>query len=334
MVKGFMCLSIFAFIAGLLLAGCASTPSPIDRLVADLSSTHGMWRNGYFFEAHLPKTATAEQIVKEYFKVMPFEQGKVSSYKILRAHQVNVPESVKDEIYTAVLVETTFDEKIVLFRFENGGWWSRAYDANKTYYQKINMHDTPLHDAVRELNKEKVKALLANKTDVNAKNDQGWTPLRWAAFIGDKDLVAILHAANANANIADHFGVTPLHAAAVFGHLEVVKLLVANNADLNAKNSNGETPLQTAVDGIGTLFKEAAEFLLASNADPNTRNNSGETPLHNAARSGKTDLINLLLAYKADVNATNNVGETPLYFADGLNHKEAADLLRQHGGHE
>jgi|GEM_PF-3043637 len=336
MVKAFMRLSLFSFIAGFLLVGCESRPDQIDRLVADLSSSNGMWLNGYQSIIHLPDSASPKQVAAQIFKEAEFNAGQgtsatahVTSYKILKIRRVHIPSAGEPDLYTAVLVLTDRGEKIILLR-RGDGWWWRYYDANG-YYGKIDTHDTPLLEAVSEPNVEKVKNLLANKADPNAKNIQGTTPLFMAAMSGNKDIVAMLLAAKADANATNHTGETPLHMAAVFGQLEAVKLLVANHAEINAKNSNGQTPLQMAVyDGIGMQVKETIEFLLASKSDPNTRNNSGETPLHDAAHSGKTELIELLLTYKADVNATNNYSETPLHFAAGLN----ADLLRQHGGHE
>jgi ankyrin repeat protein len=44
------------------------------------------------------------------------------------------------------------------------------------------------------------------------------------------------------------------------------------------------------------------------------------------------DVAELLLAHGADVNAKCNLGFTPLQTAMG--HKDVAELLRQHGGHE
>jgi len=334
-----MRLSLFSFFTGFLLIGCDSTPDQIDRLVADLSSSNGMWLNGYQSIIHLPDSASPKQVVAQIFKEAEFDAGqrtstteRVTSYKILKIRQVHIPSHGESDLYTAVLVQTDRGEKIILLR-RGDGWWWRYYDANG-YYGKIDTHDTPLLKAVSEPNIEKVKTLLAAKADPNAKNDGGWMPLHMAAMSGNKDIVALLLVAKADVNAPNHTGETPLHMAATFGQLEVVKLLVANHAEINAKNSNGETPLQMTVEGIGVQAKETVQFLLENKADANTRNHSGETPLHNAAWSGKTDLIELLLAYKADVNATNNVGETPLYSAAGLNHKEAADLLRQHGGHE
>jgi ankyrin repeat protein len=44
--------------------------------------------------------------------------------------------------------------------------------------------------------------------------------------------------------------------------------------------------------------------------------------------------VKLLLTNKAGVNAKTNKGETPVQMAVAQKHKDVADLLRQHGGHE
>ena len=49
---------------------------------------------------------------------------------------------------------------------------------------------------------------------------------------------------------------------------------------------------------------------------------------------GYMDVARLLLAHKAKVNAKDDAGETALYFAEKYGHKDVAELLRQHGGHE
>ena len=43
-----------------------------------------------------------------------------------------------------------------------------------------------IHQAVRNGNIEAVKQYLAAGGDVNAKNDDGWTPLHWAALESHK----------------------------------------------------------------------------------------------------------------------------------------------------
>jgi cytohesin len=51
---------------------------------------------------------------------------------------------------------------------------------------------TPLQLAVENGHKDVVELLLANDADVNAKDDDGWTPLRYAAGDGQKGLAELL----------------------------------------------------------------------------------------------------------------------------------------------
>ena len=115
--------SIFFIIVVALVAGCATTPDPIDRLVAGFSSSHGLWTRGLFPAIKLPGTASTDEVVA---KVL---EGQVASYKILKARPVHIQGSLPD-LYTAVLVQTNVGEKIVLFRYdgETVGWWSRIFD--------------------------------------------------------------------------------------------------------------------------------------------------------------------------------------------------------------
>jgi len=88
--------------------------------------------------------------------------------------------------------------------------------------------------------------LLASKADVNAKGNNGTTPLHEAAGIGSKDVVELLLAKGADVNARDGEGDTPLHRAAAAGHKDVVELLLANKANVNARDDSGMTPLKAA----------------------------------------------------------------------------------------
>jgi len=70
-----------------------------------------------------------------------------------------------------------------------------------------------IHEAAEAGNIESVKQHLANGTDIEAKDDGGFTPLHYAR--GDK---------------------------------KIAELLITNGADVNARNSKGETPLDWAVN--------------------------------------------------------------------------------------
>jgi len=123
-----------------LLAGCTATPDPVDRLVADLSATHGLWINGAVPIIQLPEIASTEQVLERVFEMTGFERGRVKTYKVSKIRQVQIPvRSPLSVSYMAALVRTDLGEKIVLLRY--GGdfrWWSRVYDANQTLHRKTS----------------------------------------------------------------------------------------------------------------------------------------------------------------------------------------------------
>ena len=128
-------------------------------------------------------------------------------------------------------------------------------------------------------------------------------------------------------NAKDENGLTPLHFAKT---KEIADLLISKGADVNAKEAkNRITPLPWAA---WRGRKEIAELLIAKGADLNTKNKDGGTPLHNAAWKGHVEIAKLLIVKNADVNAKDVEGQTPLDWAEEEEHKEIADLLRKHGG--
>ncbi|MDO5567232.1 MAG: ankyrin repeat domain-containing protein [Planctomycetia bacterium] len=58
-----------------------------------------------------------------------------------------------------------------------------------------------------------IKALIAASAAVDAKQDDGWTPLHWAAKNGHVDAIKTLTAAGADVNAKDNNGATPLSVA-------------------------------------------------------------------------------------------------------------------------
>ena len=104
--------------------------------------------------------------------------------------------------------------------------------------------DKSIHIATRAGHIEAVKQHLAAGTDVNEKNEWGWTPFHEAAT---KDVAELLIAKGADVNAKDDVGWTPLHEATYYGRKEVVELLIAKGADVNAKDWEGNTPLDMAM---------------------------------------------------------------------------------------
>ena len=122
------------------------------------------------------------------------------------------------------------------------------------------------------------------RTDVNAENPAGETPLMYLAIAGQTERAKKLIARGAQVN---RLGWTPLHYAASKGQLEMARLLLAHQAMANAPAPNGETPLMmAALSGR----KPMVDLLLKAGADVGTRDTKGQTAA-DWARTGKSTAL-------------------------------------------
>jgi len=152
-------------------------------------------------------------------------------------------------------------------------------------------------DAVMHGNKSAVRTLLQGKADVNARQTDGTTALRWAVRSDDLETANLLIRAGANVSAANREGVTPLQLAAVNGNAAMIEALVKAGADPNA---------------------------------PFTK--YGDTALMMAARTGKTDAVKMLLDHGAQVNAKETWGDTTaLMWAVSEHHPAVVKLLTERG---
>ena len=99
-------------------------------------------------------------------------------------------------------------------------------------------------NATEEGNIEAVKQAIANGVDVNAKNNDGWTPLHGAAANGHKEIVELLIAEGADINGKNRGDATPLYDAASWGQKEIAELLIAEGAGVNAEVTSGSQRYQ------------------------------------------------------------------------------------------
>ena len=149
-----------------------------------------------------------------------------------------------------------------------------------------------LHDAI--------KAIIAIGGDVNARNQEGITPLHWAIEKGELEIVRELLANGADINAtyskertAIAYGRTALLWAIEKGELEIVRELLASGADIKATDNTGITALHWAIEK-GEL--EIVRELLASGADIKATDNTGITALHMATEEGNVEIVQLLIA--------------------------------------
>lgn len=164
---------------------------------------------------------------------------------------------------------------------------------------------TALADTAAHSDMAGVRAMIAQKADVNTPQVDGTTALHWASHYDDVETVKALLAAGANAKTTNRYGITPLAEACVNGNAEMIAMLVKAGADVNAPHAEGETPLMTAAK---TGNPEAVKVLLDAGAQVNVAEEwRGQTPLMWAAAEGHTEAVKMLIANGALINARSKV---------------------------
>lgn len=155
---------------------------------------------------------------------------------------------------------------------------------------------TPLMRAIRDTDNKTFQALLS-QTDLNETDDQGWTALMMAAYVGEPSFV---------------------------------KALLKKGANVNAKNKAGLTALFLATNSLvwdPSRETDIAKLLIERGADVNTKNESGVTPLMIAARRGSLKVVKLLLEKGAKINDENSEHETALTYALDSSSKYAKEVV-------
>ena len=109
-------------------------------------------------------------------------------------------------------------------------------------------------ELIEELNKgdwddidmPKIQDLIKRGADVEAKNDDGETPLHMVAYRNSIETAKLLIEMGADVDAKDDYGETPLHWASYNNRIEIAKLLIDKGADVEAKRNDGWTPLDLA----------------------------------------------------------------------------------------
>ena len=185
--------------------------------------------------------------------------------------------------------------------------------------------DSPLVEAARKQDQGAIRALLNQKTDVNARASDGSTALLWLAHWNDFDTADLLLRAGADANLANDFRMTPLSEACTNASAALVRLLLKSGANPNTAIATGETPLMTcAKTGNADAVRMLIEYGAAVNVKEPSQN---QTALMWAAAERHPDMVKALIESHADLQAHTKQGFTPLHFAARVGDLESVKLL-------
>lgn len=182
-------------------------------------------------------------------------------------------------------------------------------------FQACETAAQPIHNAIEAGDLARVRTLVSQGVDLNAKSPMGFPPLVFAAARQQRDIVRYLLERGALVNARDENGYTALHWAPDRKRhgSEIASLLLDKGAEIDARTDLlGETPLHRAVtaeDGA------VVALLIERGADPNAMRSEGRAPMHDAAAYGKSEMVRLLAEKGAKVDLATPGGDTPLHLA-------------------
>jgi ankyrin repeat protein len=97
-----------------------------------------------------------------------------------------------------------------------------------------------------EPNLNLVSDLITLGANLEWQDEDGWTPLHWAAYYGNVEIARMLIGAKVDLNLQDRWGWTPLHRAAFYGYVEIARMLIDAGASKDILNNDGELPYDLA----------------------------------------------------------------------------------------
>jgi ankyrin repeat protein/L-ascorbate metabolism protein UlaG (beta-lactamase superfamily) len=172
---------------------------------------------------------------------------------------------------------------------------------------------TNICEAVQTGDLAKVKELvLADKSCINTKTDQGQTPLHLAAQAGNQPITEFLIGQGAAIDAQDNQGNTPLHTAIAFKQIKSAKYLLAKGANVKIKNAEDMPAIILAMmSGV----KELVEPILDAGQDINESFEGDMKLIHGAAIMGDIETIKTLLDRGANIDDKGENSITPMYIA-------------------
>jgi ankyrin repeat protein len=188
---------------------------------------------------------------------------------------------------------------------------------------------SPLHYAAAFGNVETIEVLISAGADVNSMTTNGRTPLLWAVEFrtNEPNIIRTLISGGSNVNIHKD-GWTPLFWVMAYGSSDSVQDLLEAGANIGVRDRHGYTALHWGAKGGSP---RSLALLIHAGAAVMAHGENQRTPLHFAAGAKTDENIKVLLDFGADVMAQDEHGWTPLHSAAAFGTPDHIKILTKAG---
>ena len=177
-------------------------------------------------------------------------------------------------------------------------------------------------------NSSPLKLYCSNISEIDQKNENGWTPLYRSIIANNINVLTDLLKFGANPNLQNNIGETPLYLCVDIDNFEALNILLQKNADCNISKKDGTSPLHLASKKKKEKF---INILLDYGANPNLANKLySQTPLHLAVKNklGKDVLLKFKQNGADFFGAKDKYEKTPYDYVKQLNDENYLDMAK------
>lgn len=198
----------------------------------------------------------------------------------------------------------------------------------KVGYNSLTSKESMLFDYASSGNVDGIETLLSERVDVNAVDDDGYTPLHRAILNGELEVVKALlsfYKTNKEARLPNDAqidnwylsGATPLILASYLGDIEIVKALLDAGANIKARDRVDKAlPIHIAAAKGHT---EIVEYFLTQDKNLiKIKDKHNNTALHWASVKNNSSTVLALVENGADAKSTNSMGFSSSNYASFL----------------
>ncbi|KAG4094207.1 ankyrin [Neocallimastix lanati (nom. inval.)] len=291
----------------------------------DFEKNNGQNQTPLKYSLSLRKEAIARTILKEY--INKYEQSENEKNKLTQILDINKNSDIIENIS-----KNLNSEIHIACLNENIEVINLLIDCGYDINARCEDGSTPLLFSIKQNKYETVKCLLEHQPDLTIPDCHGDTPisylLKHLSKKNSKLFEVVLPYINMNQNYPPD-KLTPLNYIMKYNNIEALNIICKSNAfNINELDSEGNSLLTSTIKHFPEKLA-LIEVILSNRANANQLDSVNKVPLFYAIENESIDLISLLVKYKADVTLKTPNGYTPLTLACAKNNtKIITELLK------